>query len=60
MVFLDHIPYDFLNWFTIRNYGFSDAAEIFVTSDIQTRGAKGEEINKVLASHHLGHANGVL
>jgi hypothetical protein len=30
MVFLDHIPYDFLNWFTIRNYGFSDAAEIFV------------------------------
>jgi hypothetical protein len=30
MVFLDHIPNDFLNWFTIRNYGFSDAAEIFV------------------------------
>ncbi|WP_424630467.1 OpgC domain-containing protein [Bradyrhizobium sp. SYSU BS000235] len=30
MVFLDHIPHDFLNWFTIRNYGFSDAAEIFV------------------------------
>ena len=30
MVYLDHIPYDFLNWFTIRNYGFSDAAEIFV------------------------------
>jgi hypothetical protein len=30
MVFLDHIPYNFLNWFTLRNYGFSDAAEIFV------------------------------
>ena len=30
MVFLDHIPYNFLNWFTSRNYGFSDAAEIFV------------------------------
>ena len=30
MVYLDHIPYDFLNWFTLRNYGFSDAAEIFV------------------------------
>src|SRR6478735_12742462 len=30
MIFLDHIPYNFLNWFTLRNYGFSDAAEIFV------------------------------
>ena len=30
IVFLDHIPYNFLNWFTPRNYGFSDAAEIFV------------------------------
>lgn len=30
MVFLDHIPYDFLNWFTLRNFGFSDAAEFFV------------------------------
>jgi hypothetical protein len=30
MVFLDHIPHDFLNWFTIKNYGFSDATEIFV------------------------------
>jgi hypothetical protein len=30
MIFLDHIPYDFVNWFTLRNYGFSDAAEFFV------------------------------
>jgi hypothetical protein len=30
MVFLDHIPYNFMNWFTLRNYGFSDVAEIFV------------------------------
>src|SRR6266699_4672215 len=30
IVFLDHIPNNFLNWFTLRNYGFSDAAEIFV------------------------------
>ena len=30
MVFLDHIPYNFMNWFPLRNYGFSDAAEIFV------------------------------
>lgn len=30
MVYLDHIPYNFVNWLTMRNYGFSDAAEIFV------------------------------
>ncbi|MBR0723554.1 OpgC domain-containing protein [Bradyrhizobium manausense] len=30
IIFLDHIPNNFLNWFTPRNYGFSDAAEFFV------------------------------
>jgi hypothetical protein len=30
MVFLDHIPFDVVNWLTLRNYGFSDAAEMFV------------------------------
>uniref|UniRef100_E6VFA9 OpgC domain-containing protein n=1 Tax=Rhodopseudomonas palustris (strain DX-1) TaxID=652103 RepID=E6VFA9_RHOPX len=30
MIFVDHIPYNFLNWFTLRNYGFCDAAEFFV------------------------------
>ena len=30
MVFLDHTPYDIVGWLTIRNYGFSDAAEFFV------------------------------
>lgn len=30
MVFLDHIPYSIVGWFTLRNYGFSDAAEFFV------------------------------
>src|SRR6201999_3290404 len=29
-IFLDHIPENIVNWITIRNYGFSDAAEIFV------------------------------
>jgi hypothetical protein len=29
-IFLDHIPNDVLNWLTIRNYGFSDAADLFV------------------------------
>ena len=30
MIFVDHIPGDDLNRFTLRNLGFSDAAEIFV------------------------------
>jgi hypothetical protein len=30
LIFLDHIPSNVVNWVTIRNYGFSDAAEIFV------------------------------
>ena len=30
LIFLDHIPQNIANWFTIRNYGFSDATEIFI------------------------------
>jgi hypothetical protein len=30
LIFLDHIPPNILAWFTIRNYGFSDATEIFI------------------------------
>lgn len=30
MIFLDHIPDDVVAWLTLRNYGFSDAAEFFV------------------------------
>src|SRR5204863_5448290 len=29
-IFLDHIPDNLVNWITTRNYGFSDAADIFV------------------------------
>jgi hypothetical protein len=29
-IFLDHIPENIVNWLTIRNYGFSDATEIFI------------------------------
>jgi hypothetical protein len=29
-IFLDHIPNDALNWLTTRNYGFSDAADLFI------------------------------
>src|SRR5207237_8180372 len=28
--FVDHVPHNILVWLTIRNYGFSDATEIFI------------------------------
>jgi hypothetical protein len=30
LIFIDHLPTNVLTWFTIRNYGFSDATEIFI------------------------------
>ena len=30
LIYLDHIPSNMVSWITIRNYGFSDATEIFV------------------------------
>jgi hypothetical protein len=30
LIFLDHIPSNMVAWITIKNYGFSDATEIFV------------------------------
>lgn len=29
-IFLDHIPHQVLSWVTVKNYGFSDAADLFV------------------------------
>lgn len=29
-IFLDHIPDNVVNWITIRNYGFSGAADMFI------------------------------
>ncbi len=29
-IFIDHVPDNVISWFTVRNYGFSDATEIFV------------------------------
>jgi hypothetical protein len=30
LIFIDHLPHNLLTWFTVRNYGFSDATEIFI------------------------------
>jgi hypothetical protein len=30
LIYLDHIPSNIVSWITIRNYGFSDATEIFI------------------------------
>jgi hypothetical protein len=29
-IFLDHIPHNVVNWITLRNYGFSAAADLFI------------------------------
>src|SRR5579883_1324733 len=29
-IFIDHIPDNSLSWLTVRNYGFSDASEVFI------------------------------
>ena len=29
-MFVDHIPHNIVSWLTLRNYGFSDATEVFV------------------------------
>jgi len=29
-IFLDHVPNNVVNWVTTRNYGFSDAADLFI------------------------------
>ena len=29
-IFIDHIPGNAFEWLTLRNYGFSDATEVFV------------------------------
>src|SRR5437879_9853350 len=35
-IFLDHIPDNVVNWITTRNYGFSDAADLFVFISVYT------------------------
>jgi hypothetical protein len=30
LIFLDHVPSNIFSWLTIRNYGFSDATEVFI------------------------------
>jgi hypothetical protein len=30
LIFIDHLPPNILTWLTLRNYGFSDATEIFI------------------------------
>ena len=35
-IFLDHIPNNIGSWLTLRNYGFSDAAELFMFISVVT------------------------
>jgi hypothetical protein len=57
LIFLDHIPENIVNWFTIRNYGFSDATEIFIFISGYTGafvyGRAMRERGFILASAHI-------
>jgi hypothetical protein len=57
LIFLDHIPSNIVAWITIRNYGFSDATEIFVfVSGYTAAFVYGKEMNErgfVVAGAHI-------
>lgn len=57
LIFLDHIPSNVVSWATIRNYGFSDATEIFVFISGYTAafvyGRSMEERGPVIASARI-------
>ena len=57
LIFLDHIPSNLVAWITIRNYGFSDATEIFVfVSGYTAAFVYGKEMRErgfVIASAHI-------
>src|SRR6266436_1628071 len=57
LIFLDHIPSNVVAWGTIRNYGFSDATEIFVfVSGYTAAFVYGKEMRErglVIAGAHI-------
>jgi len=57
LIFLDHIPSNLVAWVTIRNYGFSDATEIFVfVSGYTAAFVYGKEMHErgfVVAGAHI-------
>src|SRR6266550_1131288 len=57
LIFLDHIPSNLIAWGTIRNYGFSDATEIFVfVSGYTAAFVYGKEMRErglVIAGAHI-------
>jgi hypothetical protein len=57
LIFLDHIPSNLVAWITIRNYGFSDATEIFVfVSGYTAAFVYGKEMRErgfVIAGAHI-------
>jgi hypothetical protein len=57
LIFLDHIPSNIVAWITIRNYGFSDATEIFVfVSGYTAAFVYGKEMDErgfVVAGAHI-------
>lgn len=56
-VFLDHIPNNIAAWLTLRNYGFSDASEVFVfVSGYTCMTAYGARLRQDGWRSAIGHA----
>src|SRR5262249_7828658 len=57
LIFLDHIPSNLVAWGTLRNYGFSDATEIFVFVSGYTAafvyGKEMRERGPIIAGAHI-------
>jgi hypothetical protein len=57
LIFLDHIPSNVVSWVTIRNYGFSDATEIFIfISGYTAAFVYGKQMNErgfMISSAHI-------
>src|SRR2546430_15968017 len=57
LIFIDHLPPSLLTWLTIRNYGFSDATEIFIFNSGYTAalayGRAMEQVGFVVATARI-------
>ncbi len=53
-IFIDHVPGNFLGTLTLRNFGFADAAELFVLlAGVSSGLAYGREFDRAGAGHAL-------
>ena len=58
-IFIDHVPGNFLGTLTVRNFGFADAAELFVLlAGVSSTLAYGKQFERVGAGRALRRVAG--